>query len=43
MYSLLTEGLYMEQAYATAVIILVMVIVINAVSSKLAKTIVKNR
>ena len=43
MYSLLTEGLYMEQAYATAVIILIMVIVINAVSSKLAKTIVKNR
>lgn len=43
MYSLLTEGLYIEQAYATAVIILVMVIVINAVSSKLAKTIVKNR
>lgn len=43
MYSLLTEGLYIEQAYATAVIILVMVIVINAVSSKLAKAIVKNR
>lgn len=37
MYALLNEGLYMEQAYATAVILLVMVIGINALSSFLAK------
>lgn len=37
MYCLLSEGLYMEQAYATAVILLVMVLVINAFSSFIAK------
>ncbi|MCJ7855864.1 phosphate ABC transporter permease PstA [Lachnospiraceae bacterium NSJ-143] len=41
MYSLLSEGLYINQAYATAVVILVMVIAINAVSSYLAGMIVK--
>ncbi|MBQ3568090.1 MAG: phosphate ABC transporter permease PstA [Anaerotignum sp.] len=37
MYALLNEGLYMEQAYATAVILLVMVVGINALSSFIAK------
>lgn len=37
MYALLNEGLYMEQAYATAVILLVMVVCINALSSYIAK------
>ena len=43
MYALLSEGLYMEQAYATAVILLIMVIIINALSGILAKKVgVKN-
>ncbi len=37
MYALLNEGLYMDQAYATAVVLLVMVICINALSSLIAK------
>ena len=37
MYALLSEGLYMEQAYATAVILLVMVVIINAISGYVAK------
>lgn len=37
MYALLNEGLYMDEAYATAVILLIMVIGINALSSFLAK------
>lgn len=37
MYALLNEGLYMEQAYATAVVLLVMVVGINALSSLIAK------
>lgn len=37
MYALLNEGLYMEQAYATAVILLVLVIGINALSAFIAK------
>ena len=37
MYALLNEGLYMEQAYATAVVLLVMVVCINALSSFIAK------
>ncbi len=37
MYALLNEGLYMEQAYATAVILLVMVVCINTLSSYIAK------
>lgn len=37
MYALLNEGLYMNQAYATAVILLVMVVCINALSSFIAK------
>lgn len=42
MYCLLSEGLYMEQAYATAVILLVMVLAINALSSMVAKKFMKN-
>ena len=37
LYTLLTEGLYTQQAYATAVVLLVMVIFINALSGVLAK------
>ena len=37
MYKLLSEGLYTKQAYATAVLLLVMVVIINAASGKLAK------
>lgn len=36
MYALLSEGLYMEQAYATAVILLIAVMIINAVSGFIA-------
>lgn len=41
MYCLLSEGLYMKQAYATAVILLVMVLLINAFSSFIAKKFTK--
>lgn len=41
MYALLNEGLYVDEAYATAVILLVVVIVINAVSEKLASKLAK--
>jgi len=37
MYALLSEGLYTDQAYATAVVLLVMVVIINAVSGAIAK------
>ena len=37
MYALMTEGLHTEQAYAVAVVLLVFVILINALSSFLAK------
>ncbi len=37
LYALLNEGLHMDEAYATAVVILVMVIILNALSSFLAK------
>lgn len=37
MYALLNEGLYMEQAYATAVVLLVVVVAINALSGLIAK------
>lgn len=36
MYSLLNEGLYMDEAYATAVVILVTVVLLNALSSYIA-------
>lgn len=37
MYALLSEGLYTEEAYATAVVLLVLVIAINALSGFIAK------
>ena len=37
MYALLSEGLYTDQAYATAVVLLVMVIGINALSGVIAR------
>lgn len=37
LYSLLNEGLHTDEAYATAVVLLVVVLVINGVSSALAK------
>lgn len=42
MYCLLSEGLYTDQAYATAVVLLVMVILINALSGFFAKKLTKN-
>ena len=42
MYCLLNEGLYMEQAYATAVVLLVLVLGINALSGYVAKKFTKN-
>ncbi len=41
MYALLSEGLYTEQAYATAVILLVVVIIINAVSAWIARKVMR--
>ncbi len=41
MYLLASEGLYMDQAYATAVILLVLVVVINTLSSVVAKKLTK--
>lgn len=37
MYALLSEGLYTNQAYATAVILLIMVIIINGLSGMIAR------
>lgn len=41
MYSLLSEGLYTNQAYATAVVLLVIVLIINGISGLLAKKVGK--
>ena len=41
MYALMTEGLYVDQAYAVAVVLLVMVILINALSAALARKLTK--
>ena len=41
MYNLSSEGLYMDQAYATAVILLVLVVGINALSSVIARKLTK--
>ncbi len=41
MYCLLSEGLYTKQAYATAVVLLIMVILINFLSGMLAKKLAK--
>lgn len=37
MYALTSEGLYMDEAYATAVVLLVLVLIINTISELLAK------
>lgn len=41
MYNLASEGLHMEQAYATAVVLLILVVAINALSSVVAKKLTK--
>lgn len=41
LYCLLNEGLHTDQAYATAVVLLVVVLIINALSSSVAKKISK--
>ena len=41
MYNLSNEGLYMDQAYATAVILLVLVVGINTLSGVVAKRLTK--
>ena len=41
LYCLLNEGLHTDQAYATAVVLLVVVLIINALSSAIAKKISK--
>lgn len=41
MYNLSSEGLYMDKAYATAVILLVLVVGINALSSVIARKLTK--
>lgn len=41
MYNLSSEGLYMDQAYATAVILLVLVVGINALSNVIARKLTK--
>ena len=43
MYALLSEGLYTDQAYATAVVLLVMVIIINALSGLVARAVGRNK
>lgn len=42
MYNLASEGLYMDQAYATAVILLVLVVGINTLSGVVAKKLTKS-
>lgn len=41
MYALLSEGLYMEQAYAAAVVLLILVLIINLFSGWIAKKLSK--
>lgn len=41
MYNLASEGLYMDQAYATAVVLLVLVVGINTLSGVIAKRLTK--
>ena len=42
MYNLSSEELYMNQAYATAVVLLVLVVLINTISGMIAKRITKS-
>lgn len=41
MYALLSEGLYMDQAYAAAVVLIILVLIINFCSSKIASKLTK--
>ena len=41
MYVLASEGLYIDKAYATAVVLLVIVVIINLISARVAKRITK--
>ena len=41
MYGLLGEGLHMNEAYATAVVLLVVVLLMNALSACVAKKLTK--
>ena len=41
MYSLASEGLYVDQAYATAVVLLLIVLIINWISGRIARKIMK--
>lgn len=41
MFQLSSEGLYVDKAYATAVVLLIFVIIVNAVSNKLANKLIK--
>lgn len=43
MYNLSNEGLYMKQAYAVAVVLLLLVLVINGVSGRIAKRLTKGK
>ena len=43
MYVLSTEGLYMEQAYATAVVLLVFVLALNAISTLCARRLMRRQ
>ena len=42
MYTISTEGLYMDQSYATAVVLLVMVLLINSLSALIARKVGRN-
>ena len=41
MYSLSREGLHMDEAYATALVLLILVVLINAISDGIAKKVSK--
>ena len=43
MYKQASEGLYTEQAYATSVILLLLVFIINFISGRIARQITKGR
>ena len=43
MYALLSEGLYVDQAYATAVVLLIFVLILNAASSLIASGFKKDK
>lgn len=43
MYVLASEGLFMKQAYATAVVLVIVVICINALSARMAKKLMKGQ